>query len=297
MAAAIGVALAAAVAFGWSTALMHYSASGAPETLTGTKALLQHLVVQRRWLLGMAASLGGLALHALALRLGSLALVQPLVVTGLVFSFVFRAALDRRLPPGNVIAWVVVTAAGLALFLAVASATRSHSGVNQTSAAIVLGTGALVAASAFIASIHAPRRHVGLLLGIAGGVVFGLIAGTLKAATGSASHGALWTSWPVYVIIPLGISGFLLNQRAYHRAPLSKSLPVLNTLNPVVAVGFGAAVFHERPPGQPLSIFLEAVGLAAVLASIFFLAREEEPADAVQTAPSHPPSDDQVLTS
>jgi drug/metabolite transporter (DMT)-like permease len=275
MAAAIGVALAAAVAFGWSTALMHYSASGAPEGITDTKALLKHLVVQRRWLLGMAASLGGLALHALALHLGSLALVQPLVVTGLVFSFIFRAALDRRFPPPQVITWVVVTAAGLALFLAVASSTHSHSGMNQSGAAIMLGAGAVAAAAAF-ASSHAWPRHAGLLLGTSGGVVFGLIAGTLKAATDSAAHGALWTSWPLYVIVPLGISGFLLNQRAYHRAPLSQSLPVLNTFNPVVAVGFGAVVFHERPPGQPLPVLVETVGLVAVLAGIFFLARKEE---------------------
>lgn len=289
MAPAIGVALAAAVAFGGSTALMHYSASGAPETLTGTKALLQHLVVQRRWLLGMAASLAGLGLHAVALHLGSLALVQPLIVTGLVFSFVFRAALDRKLPSGHVIAWVVVTAAGLALFLVVASSTRSHAGVSQSGAAIMLGAGVVVAASAFMASTRASPRHVGLFLGISGGVVFGLIAGTLKAATASAARGELWTSWPVYVIVPLGIAGFLLNQRAYHRAPLSESLPVLNTLNPLVAVGFGAAVFHERPPGQPVSIFIETAGLVAVLAGIFFLARKEEAAAEADDTDLHGP--------
>ena len=92
----VAVALAAAIAFGWSTALMHHSASGAPEEVRGLVALLRHVVRQWRWLLGMAASLLGLVLHAVALHLGSLAVVQPLIVTGLVFSFLFRAALDGK---------------------------------------------------------------------------------------------------------------------------------------------------------------------------------------------------------
>ena len=91
---AVAVALSAAVAFGWSTALMHHGASGAPAA-RGLRGLLSHVVRQWRWLLGMAASLAGLGLHAVALHLGSLVVVQPLVVSGLVFAFLFRSALDR----------------------------------------------------------------------------------------------------------------------------------------------------------------------------------------------------------
>lgn len=134
---AAAVATAAAVAFGWSTALMHHSASSAPPEVEGTRALLRHVVVQWRWLIGMAASLTGLGLHALALHLGSLALVQPLVVTGLVFSFVFRAALDRLLPSGHIMAWVSVTAVGLALFLVAANSTRSSTSLNGWAAVLM----------------------------------------------------------------------------------------------------------------------------------------------------------------
>jgi len=276
MGPAAATAIAAAVAFGWSTALMHHSASGAPPHVEGTGALLRHLVVQWRWLLGMAASLTGLGLHALALHLGSLALVQPLVVTGLVFSFVFRAALDRRLPSRHIMAWVTVTAAGLALFLVAASSTRSSPSLNGPAALLMLVAGAIVAAAAWAAARDASPSGAGLLLGLSAGVVFGLIAGTLKASTNAASQGALLTSWPVYVLVPLGVAGFLLNQRAYHQAPLSSSLPALNMVNPLVAVAFGMAVFHERPSEQLTAIAAETVGLAVVLAGIFFLARTEE---------------------
>lgn len=272
----MAAALAAAVAFGWSTALMHHSASSAPSGTASTAALLRHLVVQWRWLLGMAASLAGLGLHAVALSLGSLTLVQPLVVSALVFSFVFRAALDRELPSRRVLCWVGVTAAGLALFLIATSATSNVVRIDRTGAAIVLAIGAVVALGCFAAARIAAARNVGLLLGASAGVVFGLIAGTLKAAADAAGHGELVSSWPLYVLLPLGISGFLLNQQAYHRASLAQSLPVLNTLNPLVAVAFGAVAFHERPPEQLLALLGEAAGLLAVLAGVFFLARQQE---------------------
>lgn len=276
MGAAVATALAAAVAFGWSTALMHHSASSAPTGTPGIATLLRHLVMQWRWLLGMAASLAGLGLHALALRLGSLTLVQPLVISGLVFSFVFRSALDHELPSRDVMRWVGVTTAGLALLLIATGATSSVARVDRTGATIVLAAGAVAAIGCFAAARVAAARNVGLLLGASAGVVFGLIAGTLKAAADAAGQGALLSSWPLYVLIPLGISGFLLNQQAYHRAPLAQSLPVLNTLNPLVAVAFGALAFHERPPEQLLALLGEGLGLLAVLAGVFFLARQEE---------------------
>src|SRR5687767_14279041 len=77
---AAAVALASAVAAGWSTALMHYGASGAARGVSAGE-LARHVLSERRWRLGVAASLVGLALHATALHLGSLTIVQPLAVT------------------------------------------------------------------------------------------------------------------------------------------------------------------------------------------------------------------------
>lgn len=274
---AVAVALAAAIAFGWSTALMHHGASGAPEDARGLRALLSHVVRQWRWLLGMAASLTGLGLHALALHVGTIAVVQPLVVTGLVFSFLFRAALDRHLPSRRTMQWVLVTAAGLTAFL-IAAGSRPGSGQLATTGAVaLLVAGAVGVGAGWVAALRLPR-HAGLLLGIAAGVVYGLVAGTLKATTNTASDGpvAMVTSWPVYVLVALGVAGFLLNQQAYQRAPLSRSAPAANTVNPVVAVVFGIVGFGERPAGSPAAIVAEVLGLLGVLAGVFFLARDEE---------------------
>ncbi len=270
------VALAAAVAFGWSTAAMHSSASRAPEHVGGVLSLVQHLLTQRRWLSGMAASLLGLCLHTLALRLGSLAVVQPLVVTGLVFTFLFRAALDRTPPTRTVVVWSGVAAVGLAVFLAAAGSTTGTDQPQGQWALVVLTAGAGVALTCWRRATTAEPAAAGLLLGAAAGVVFGLIAGTLKAVAGAPDVQHAVTSWPLYLLLVLGTSGFLLNQQAYRRAPLTSSVPVLNVLNPVVALVYGAVAFRERPASGAFALSVEALSLAAVLVGVFLLARDGE---------------------
>jgi EamA domain-containing membrane protein RarD len=96
---------------------------------------------------------------------------------------------------------------------------------------------------------------------------------------------ALFTSWDVYVLAALGATGFLLNQRAYQAAPLSRSLPVANTVNPLVAVVFGLVGFGERLAGTPAAIAAEVLGLAAVFVGVFALAgTEDETSTALPTA-------------
>jgi drug/metabolite transporter (DMT)-like permease len=277
-AAAVLTALAAAVLFGWSTALMHHSASTADREFGGLVALIRYLVVQWRWLLGMAASLSGLAMHVVALDLGSIAVVQPLVVTGLVFSFIFRAALDRKLLARPIVGWVLLTAVGLALFLVTIGNTRGTDAPSGSAAVLMLVVGAVLALIALLLSLRQSPARSGFLLGVCGGVVFGLIAGVLKAATYDHSVGhAFYANWAVYAVIPLGVAGFLTNQRAYNVAPLTASLPILNLVNPLGAILFGVVAFHERPRGSGIENLFGAVGLAAVLVGVFFLARQPDP--------------------
>ena len=272
---AVAVALAAAIAFGWSTALMHHGASGADDGL-GVLALLRHVVAQWRWLLGMLASLLGLGLHVVALHLGSLSLVQPVVVTGLFFSLVFRDALDRRMPSSRTLTWGAITAAGLAVFLTAAGSTGGADVPDDQHAALLIG-GGLALAAVLVWTSARLTPWAGLLMGTAAGVVFGLVAGAIKAATQAWSAGEVLTSWPAYAVCVLGPLGFLLNQRAYNRTRLPDYLPMLNMVNPLVSLAFGFAVYAERPRGNAAAVLAELVGLGAVLLGIFFLARTDDP--------------------
>ncbi len=289
---AVGVALAAAILFGWSTALMHQGASSVPQQVGGLLELVRRCLVQWRWLLGMAASLSGLALHIWALALGSIVLVQPIVVTGLVFSFLFRSALDRELLPRAVLLRVLLSAAGLAVFLVTVGDTAASGSSDTAATVILLIVGAVAAASCWWAAGRRVPDTSGLLLGICGGIVFGLIGGVLKAATTNHADGAhFYANWAVYAVIPLGVAGFLTNQRAYHVAPLTKSLPILNLLNPVVALVFGFVAFSERPHASVPAQALGILGLGAALLGIFLLARIPIDPEVPQSGtPTEPPT-------
>src|SRR5687767_7453916 len=115
---------------------MHYGASGAARG-AGARELARHVVAEWRWLLGVAASLVGLGLHAAALHVGSLTLVQPLAVTALLFALVFRDLLDLRAPARRVVTWGLVTVAGLGLFLAAAGPTGGQDVPDAEAAAVV----------------------------------------------------------------------------------------------------------------------------------------------------------------
>jgi hypothetical protein len=269
------LALASAVAAGWSTALMHYGASGAGRGVSAGE-LARHVVGEWRWLLGVAASLVGLGLHAAALHVGSLTLVQPLAVTALLFAMMFRDLLDRRAPARQTVVWGAVTAGGLGLFLVGAGPTGGAEVPDGEAAAVLIALGSLGALVALRMAARS-RVHAGLWLGTAGGIVFGLMAGAIKSTTSAASVDQLLSTWPLYVMVTVGLTGFVLNQHIYNRTRLNESLPMLNLVNPLVALAFGIVVFAERPTGSLLSVALEGVGLAVVLMGIFALGRTQAP--------------------
>jgi len=272
---AVGSALGAAAGFAVSTSLQQRAAHAAP----ASAHLLAHLVRRPAWLLGMLAGGAAFALHAVAVRAGALALVQPLMVSGIVFALPVRAALDRRIPSAAQLAWAGVTALGLAL-LVVAADPVAGQGTPRIAPAlglVALG-GILALIVARITPASAGRTGRGLLLGAAAGVLFGLVAGMLKV-TVLASGGVLGAvaSWPGWVLLALGISGLALNQRAYHLAALSVTMPVLNVVAPLVAIAFGYLVLDERPATTVPALLAEGAGLALMALGVFRLARFEPP--------------------
>jgi drug/metabolite transporter (DMT)-like permease len=276
---ALVVAACSAAGFAVSSALQHHANGDLPGDL-GTAGTVRALLRRPRWVVGQGLALAAFLLHAGALRLGVLVLVQPVVVSGIVLAVPVRAALGRRLPGRGELATVAVTVAGLALFLVAANPRSTHPPATGLAVLATVVGGALAAAAA----LWAGRRHgagQATGYGLACGVLFGLTAGLVKLAV---ADGALWAACAVVLT---GLSGMALNQRAYRAAPLSASMPLLNVVDVLVAIGFGVVVFGETPAhgwaatsGQVVALVLMGWGLRR-------LARTEsaaEPAEHVLAA-------------
>ncbi len=255
-------AVGSAAGFGLSTALEHHEVGSAP---SGTVALLCHVLRRPMWLLGLTVSVVALALYAVAVDTGALGLVQPILISGIVFALPIRAIMDRDFPSGRELGWAAATCVGLAVFLAAASTSVSNQKPHTLISIVFVAVGVPVAALLARRGMGKSGNLSGVLLGGAAGVVSGLMAGVLKlTVTGMHSPLRLITHWQLWAFIMLAGWVTLLNQHAYREAPLAVSMPIVNILGPLIGISFAAVVFGEIPQHRPIDIAIEVVGLAAI---------------------------------
>lgn len=270
------MAALSAVGFALSTSLQHVAAGRAPASTTETHRLLAHLARRPWWVVGQLVAVVSFGLHAFALQLGSLVVVQPVVVSGIVLAVPVRAALARRWPDRRELGTVALTAAGLALFLVSGAPSPGRPPTGSLLPAILTATGVAAAGSA---SWSAARQRDGdraaFWFGIASGVLFGLVAGLVKVTTTLAGPTPLGylSVWSTYVVVLVGLGGVAVNQRAYRVARLSASMPVLNIVDVVIAVGFGVVVFGENLAHDPVAVVGQLVALAMVAVGLRRLGR------------------------
>jgi len=276
---ALLAALGAALGFAISSPLQHHAAGSAPGG-TGAFRLLGHLVHQPRWVVGQVLALMSFGLHAYALHVGVLALVQPIVVSGIVFAVPIRAALSRHLPPRGEVIAVVITAVGLATLL-VAAGNVSNNGMPPDHGRALVMTIVLVglAATAYllVGQAQTAAGRAGLC-GITAGLLFGLVSCMVKLTLDLGDRGVPGplSLWPIPTLVLLGLSGVAVNQRAYRLGALSASMPILNIVNVGVALTLGLLVFHEVPAHTPGALAGQAFALACICFGLIKLSAHAE---------------------
>ncbi len=282
-------ALCSAATFAVGSALQHRAASAVSTEESGQRVIAR-LLRRRSWVFGLVLSAVAFGLHALALSRGELALVQPVIVSGIVFAVLFRAALDRHLPSRPVVGWLILTWAGLALFVVVRSSRSAPAqGVSHEIAFVVVGVAVAGLITVAAGKVKADR-NAGLLLGAAAGTLFGLVAGLLKLVTVQAQSGLghALAHWSLWVLIVVGAGAVLLNQRAYQNARLSITAPMLNIAQVLVAITFGIIVFGERFDGSALAFVAEVAGLVLMGIGIWQLAAQPTSGSPTDEQPSDP---------
>jgi hypothetical protein len=248
MTVAILAALGSAVCYALTSVLHHRAAGQVHEHKAFDPMLLVRLLARPVWLIGTVAEVAAIGLHAVALGSGGLALVQPLLVGGLLFALPMESALHRRLPHRDDVAGVVLSSVALAVFLV---AVAPHSGTPTASDAAMLGAGAgcwLVVAVCLLLSRGRSPVMRAVLLGMATGALYALAATLLKVCAELAAIDPLLLlrSWELYALVAIGALGTVLNHNAFQAGPMTPSLASLTITNPVVSIVIGMTVFHEQ---------------------------------------------------
>jgi drug/metabolite transporter (DMT)-like permease len=295
MVLAVAFALAAAISSAVNLITQHAASISAPKREKGWRLAL-YLLRQPLWLLGWAAAAGVFVFQALALHNGPLSVVQPVLVTELVFVLALRRVWFRQRVAAAAWASVVVVCLALGVFLIAAEPTGGQP-VPQTkewlSAGLVFG-GVIVVLTA-LGRTGSPMRRAAVFA-TAAALSWAMEATFLKAATDTlAAFGipGMLIRWPVYALIGAGIAGTVLEQAALHVGPLSVSQPILVIINPFASIILSVWLFDEHFTNSPAKITAAVLSFAVMAAGVTMLTRtapqDLKPSEPARSSPSRPP--------
>ncbi|MQA73675.1 MAG: hypothetical protein GEU88_04900 [Solirubrobacterales bacterium] len=273
----IVLALLAALVFALGTVLLQKAGMAEPAG-GSTSGLLLRMARRPVWLAGIAADALGFVLQAVALTIGRLAVVQPVLVASVVFALPLGAKLTgQRVHRIDVLAALLVTVA-LVAFLTIADPSG---GRDDAPLGHWLITGAVIAVFVvplvFLAGGRAPTTKAALL-GTATGILFALTAALTKAAADKFDDGLfeILTHWHLYALIVVGYISMTLNQIALGTGALAPAIATCLAIDPVVSVLIGTTLLQESLHETPLGIVATVLSLLVALGAIAVLARSQE---------------------
>jgi hypothetical protein len=275
MTASIVFGLAAALSNAVFIMTQHLASVSAPAREKGWR-LAVYLLRQPLWLLGWIAAAGGFGFQALALHYGPLSVVQPLLVSELVFALVLRRVWIHQDVARAAWGSALVTCAALAVFLAMAEPQGGQS--NPTDRAwlsVLLVFGGIIAVLALLARRGAPIRRAALFA-IAASLTWALCATFIKATTDTlATFGVvgMFLHWPVYALAAAGVVGTLLQQAALHVGPLSVSQPLVVIVDPFASIVLSVWLFNETFTDSASKIAVAIVAFAVMAVGVVVLSR------------------------
>lgn len=270
---AVPAAVLGAAGFGLATAAQQRATKEVELAPTLSPRLITSLLSRPMWLIGLVATIGALALQLVALAFGPITIVQPLLVTGVVFAAGFSALMARHRPDPLMLLAALCCALGLAAFLLLARPVPAAAdeqldvatGLPLTIAVAVVVLGCL----AYAATVRHNSRV--LALALATGVLYGLTAGMMKVVTGQLRIGLdePFRHPVLYIVCIIGPIGFLLSQNTFQQGRLvSPAVAVITSVDPVVAVMIGVWWLGERLETTPALLAGECAAAVVVIAGI-----------------------------
>jgi drug/metabolite transporter (DMT)-like permease len=231
-------------------------------------ALFMRLLRDRHWWLGSFVAAAGFAFQAAALGLGSVLLVQALLVTSLLFALPINARLTHQRVTRWQWTWAALLAASVAVIVIVGNPTAGHSRASfETWTAVIAVLGPLLVLCVIGAGIwKGPVSAV--LLALVSGALWGLFAVLTKGVVDRLDDG-IWElarTPELYAWALVGVAGTAWQQSSFRAGALTASLPTMTVAEPVVGSVLGIFVLGEtlRPPDAGWLTLVVAVAVMVV---------------------------------
>ena len=270
-------ALGAGLCYAVASVFQHKVAAAAPDNLSLRPGLILELVKHPIWLFAIGLDFAAYFLEAAALSVGSIVLVQTLLVSGLLFALPL-SAIGRATKPGRS-EWFA--AAALAAVIAVFLAVGEPIGTSGTATGFewILGFGFCMSIALLMVLVTrgAQPHNRALGLAVATGSCYACTAALTKQVVdflGDHDVSGLFLRWPVYALAVFSVTGLILNQSAFHAGHLAASLPALAVTNPILSSFLGVLLFEENLKAHGIVQYLiVAAAVGVMLVGVVRLAR------------------------
>ena len=268
------LALGAALANALTSVFQRKGIETAPASTTLRLSLITYAVRRGIWLAGFVLMIVSFLLQAVALHLGRLSEVQPILTTELVFLVAVLAAwfgftISRR-------EWIGALAltGGLAGFLAFADPVDGTLSPPFWEWAVAGGACSGAIAVAVLLALRGPRWWRAAMFGTAASISFAFTAACTKVVSGFAASdvAGLYRHWQTYALACFGALAVFLAQNAIHAGPIVASQSTIVLVDPVASILIGVGLFGDNLRTSGAWGPLEALSLLVMAAGAVLLA-------------------------
>jgi drug/metabolite transporter (DMT)-like permease len=289
---AASLALVAAFLFALAAALQQKGTLNLPTISLAQPSSLVRLAGQTTWLAGTLALLAGYVFQASALDRGRLAIIQPLLVTTVVFALPLGYFLTRQHVGRREIVGAAVIVLGLGLFAYFGDPAGGKDNAPGREWVIAIVAIAVVSGALLAFGGRGGLSMKAAVYGTVAGMLFGLSSALTKPTLEylHESIGTMLSHWEAYTLALAGVLGFVLQQVSLGTGRLAPSVATVSVANPLVGILIGVLLLDERfsRPTWHIVLALVGLGLALIGAVVISLAREaaKEPAESAESTPA-----------
>jgi len=233
------------------------------------------------WLGGTAVLLAGYAAQAVALDHGRVSIVQPLLVTTVVFALPLGVVVTAQQVGRREVVGAIVVVVGLALYAVFGDPAGGKDNAPNDEWAVTLALVALVSGVLLVLGRNSRGARKAALFGVVAGILFGTSACLAKPTLEMLDGGVatVLSHWEFYAMAIAGIAAFVLQQVSLSEGLLATSVATVSTFNPIVSVLVGIVLFDERLSDPRWHKVVAVAGMALAMCGAIAISRAREGTD------------------
>jgi hypothetical protein len=217
----------------------------------------------------MAVAMASWGLHAAALSLAPISLVQTIIAAGLVLLTVLANSVFAHEVSQREWIGVAMTAAGLAFLAATVGNTGDSAHADFDATTLTTYVGLLTAAGTAAAVAGWQTLSGTSLVAASAGLLWGASDVSIKALSGTLGDrgaGVLWHPLAL-VILLLSLYGLLVSTRSLQRGRAVPVIAITSAAANVTTIAAGPIVFGEPMPSGALGVSVRLAAFALVVAA------------------------------